>query len=306
MMLGELCSRHFVTKGHLKLSTVQKIESCYSHLQEYFGVDTCLREIVELEVERFYRLSLERLSKVTVSRNFRDFRSLFSYALEQRFVSFNPFPRVARFDVNVDRHFYVDRSMVVRILEHCRDDRERLLVVLCRYAGLRIPSEIRDLRFCDMRDNRIRIHKGTKTGVRLIPMFSEVREIFSRLSGFPDELIFSDVFGDVRNILLRAIRLSGVVRWPKLFINMRSSLITDLMRMGYCSKSLDSFFGNTEGVRRIHYEQYNRDREYARMLSDNSMMARYLHENANTDVLMELEYLLQEKISAVKTLATHF
>jgi len=125
----------------------------------------------------------------------------------------------------------------------------------------------------------IRIHLDTKTGAREVPLFGEIREIFDRIvvnlgktsvTANSQELVFGKLGkrGTIRNRLLAVIRASGVPVWLKLFVNLRSSYITDLVGRGYSEKTLDAIFGNSARVRNLHYVQFLKDKEYGNVLAD--------------------------------------
>ena len=184
-------------------------------------------------------------------------------------------------------------------MEHCRDDYDRLLLALARFGGLRIPSEVRLLRFGDFKENVILIHPETKTGAREIPLFGEIREIVDRIqAGLGEHYKSSDLvfgcLGRFRKRIISAIRSSGVEQWCKLFINLRSSCITDFVERGYTEKALDSVFGNSAAIRRLHYVQFRKEREYAKMLQDDARLLSLLREgNDENDIFsMENEQLL--------------
>jgi hypothetical protein len=183
----------------------------------------------------------------------------------------------SRADVNLSRQVYVDREMIERVMEHCRDDYDRLLLALARFGGLRILSEIRHLRFCDFTGQVIQIHRDTKTGAREVPLFGEIRAIVARIQAdlgenfSPAAIIFGNL-GNFRCRILAAIAASGVERWVKLFVNLRSSCITDMVEHGYTEKTLDSIFGNSAAVRSLHYVQFRKEKEYAKVLADDARM----------------------------------
>jgi len=133
-------------------------------------------------------------------------RSIFKFGLETGIVLHNPFSKIkGGKEVNKELMYYVDRGKFSRLLSACCDDRERLLLALARFGGLRIPSEVRYLRFCDISDTIIRVSADTKTGAREVPLFLEIKEIFCRLavSADPEELIFANVSKDRCRKLLR-------------------------------------------------------------------------------------------------------
>jgi hypothetical protein len=217
---------------------------------------------------------------------------MFSYGVSLGIVTENPFLSIPcdRKLTNSLRQHYVERATITKILEKCNDDRDRLIIVLARFGGLRIPSEIQKLRFCDFTETVIKIHEDTKTGSREVPLFREIREIFSRLSGEPQELIFSGRYGQAWypwQMLSDCIERSGVERWSKLYNNLRSSCITDLDGIGYPEKVLDAVFGNSAEVRKLHYVQLQKDKAYKKLLADNELFNTSLQNGDNVTRIME-------------------
>jgi len=175
----------------------------------------------------------------------------------------------------------------------CRDDYDRLLLALARFGGLRIPSEVQHLRYCDFTESVIRIHEDTKTGAREVPLFGEIREIFDRvkLGKVPaqfTEPIFVNLSSFWRRIVV-AIHVAGVERWTKLFVNLRSSCITDMVERRYSEKMLDAMFGNSAAVRSRHYVQFRKEKEYAKVLADDARLQKMRREGAVEDVLSSSE-----------------
>jgi hypothetical protein len=183
----------------------------------------------------------------------------------------------------------------------CRDDYDRLLLALARFCGLRISSEVKGLRFCDFTDTEIRIHQDTKTGARTVPLFAEVRGIYDRVVNLrkvtghfsPGELVFAEL-RNYRQRIVRAIRSSGVEQWTKLFINLRSSCITDMVERRYSEKMLDAMFGNSAAVRSRHYIQFRKEKEYAKVLEDDARLQKMLREGGveNSFLSQDIDELL--------------
>ena len=212
---------------------------------------------------------------------------------------------------NDERQYYVERSIINEVLSGCTDDFERLIIVLARYGGLRIPSEIRKLRYGDFTDTLIKIHKDTKTGARDVPLFREVKEVFGRLpsNGSPNDLIFSGILlkdWGPWTILANIIERIGLTRWPKLFVNLRSSCITDLADMGYSEKTLDAIFGNSTEVRKAHYIQLQKEKEYKKVLADNEAIVNLLCQNGGTFDNTEKDIPLHEILVLRDLLVSRF
>ena len=296
------------SKSQFSFKTREGYKRCGELLIEFFGWERLLDTIGKVDCENFKSCLQGRYSACTVSRRISRCRTMFRYAVDVGWLQRNPFDKVpGGATVNHDRQVYVDRDTIYKVLAHCRDDYDRLLLVLARFSGLRIPSEVERLRFCDFVGNEIRIHQDTKTGARVVPLFGEVREILDRVYerrenvkvpaqfSCPNHPIYrsSDlVFPNLGNFWRRivvAIAAAGVEKWEKLFVNLRSSCITDMAECRYSEKMLDAMFGNSASVRSRHYIQFRKDKEYARALEDNARMLKMLREGASENVLSHQE-----------------
>ena len=211
--------------------------------------------------------------------------------------------REGRIQQAVDREMEREYARISRrdtreaVMEYCRDDYDRLLLALARFGGLRIPSEIRLMRFSDFTKDVILIHKDTKTGAREVPLLGEIREIFDRIvvnlgKDFePSDLVFGNVssFSSFQHRFVQTIHRSGVEQWTKLFVNLRSSCITDFVERGYKEKTLDAIFGNSAMVRSRHYVQFRKDKEYAKVLKDDAKLLTLLREGADENDIFSLD-----------------
>jgi len=316
--LENLLESFYKTKSHLKPGTQTAYKVFGDLLVTFFGKDCRLGTIEKSDCERFRNQYLSDYSVCTVSRGIRRCRAIFRFAVESGWLQKNPFDKVCgvRVDVNVNRQFYVDREMIYKVLACCRDDHDRLLLSLARFGGLRIPSEIRRLRYSDFSDNVIRVHRDTKTGAREVPLFGEIREIFDRIVNLrkiagtllrgekmPEEFVFANL-RNFRSRILLAIRESGVKCWEKLFVNLRSSCITDMAERGYSEKTLDAMFGNSAAIRSRHYVQFRKEREYARVLADDAAMLQKLREGGAENVLSSME--IDDLLVLRDLLVSHF
>jgi len=74
--------------------------------------------------------------------------------------------------------------------------------------------------------------------------------------------------GGFRKRIVSAICAGGVERWVKLFINLRSSCITDFVERGYKEKTLDAIFGALSvipaqaGIQRNRFNPLHRDSRF--------------------------------------------
>ena len=69
-----------------------------------------------------------------------------------------------------------------------------------------------------------------------------------------------------RERVLKAIQSAGFDVWPKMFVNLRSSIITEFEEMGISEKTIDAIFGNSSKVRKRYYIKHRQKEEFERVL----------------------------------------
>jgi len=82
----------------------------------------------------------------TIHKRLQVARMLFRSAAKQGLLAGNPFQdiKVPAGDAS-QRFFFVTRGMTDHLLASCPEYEWRLIVALCRYGGLRCPSEVLSL-----------------------------------------------------------------------------------------------------------------------------------------------------------------
>ncbi len=147
-----------------------------------------------------------------------------------------------------------------------RDD-WKVILALCRFGGLRCPSELVALRWSDvdlpggrMTLNASKTEHHAAGGVRVCPIFPELRPYLEKAwDDAPDdgtaEWVINryrrpdqNLHATFRKILTRA----GIQPWPRLFQNLRASRETELMAR-YPAKDVASWLGNSEPTAMKHY-----------------------------------------------------
>jgi hypothetical protein len=66
--------------------------------------------------------------------------------------------------------------------------------------------------------------------------------------------------------IAKVAKKAGVRMWKKAFNNPRSSRTTELDAKGTPQSTMGAVFGNTEKVRKIHYLQFQQQKEFAKLL----------------------------------------
>lgn len=168
---------------------------------------------------------------------------------------------------NLDRFYFLKASDAKKILDSLPTLDWKLIFALCRWGGLRCPTEVMALRWVDIdwEENRIRI-RSRKTerhgkGSRIIPLFPELRpllnEAFDEASkGGAEYVIRKQVSNshNLRTALSRYLERAGFDTWPKLFQNLRSTRETELAQR-FPIHVVCRWMGNTEAVAAKHYLQ---------------------------------------------------
>lgn len=159
----------------------------------------------------------------------------------------------------------------------CPDAQWRLILALCRYGGLRCPSEVLTLRWGDIdRDQKrftVASPKTRKQGkpYRVVPLFPEleryVAEAFDAAEEGDEFCITRYRSQDVnlRTQLLKILRRAGVEPWERLFQNLRSSRETELVNE-FPLHVVTAWLGNTPRVAVKHYLQVTAD-DYAKAVA---------------------------------------
>jgi integrase len=145
-----------------------------------------------------------QLAQSTANRHVAAVRSIFNFACEREYIAKNPFRHIRGLRVIGDskRKQYIPTKRVRQLLEKIPDPELQLVIVLARWCGLRIPSEIQELRWRDIlwKKNRI-VVRSPKTehhagkGMRMPKLFPIVRRYLKALRRLrpdagPDDHVF--------------------------------------------------------------------------------------------------------------------
>ena len=174
-------------------------------------------------------------------------------ARKHKLIDENPFSEVKIPTANVSaRQRFIDRDTVQKLLD-VANPTWRTIIALCRFGGLRCPSEVLSLewRHVDWERNRITV-PSPKTdrydgkGSRTIPLFAELRpyleEAFELAEPGQTHVVGGEHLAKAqgpngwRNCNLRTtfeklVKRAGLEPWPRLFHNLRSSRETELLEV---------------------------------------------------------------------------
>lgn len=266
--LGDFLQSYIAGRTDVKPNTNKNLEATRGHLVDYFGIDKALEAITVADAKRWEIWLKEKFAKATIGRTIRRAKQFFQAAIDAEIISKNPFAKIkSPSQVNDARKFFVTLETAYKVLDACPDAEWRLLFALSRFGGLRCPSEHLGLTWPDVDWERDRIkvtspktehHDGKE--YRWVPIFPELRpyleEAFELAPEGADFVInrYRDRNANLRTQLERIIGRAGLVAWPKLFQNLRSTRETELAA-NFPIHVVCAWIGNTEAIAAKHYLQ---------------------------------------------------
>ena len=240
--LGVFVDQFIAGRTDMAQGTLIHYRQAKGLLIEYFDAGKSLADITPHDADQFRSwLSSKGKAKNTTRGHLKNCKLFFGAAVKARLIVENPFKGISSQLVKrPDRMAFVDRVTIQKVLDACPTTRWKAIVVLCRYAGLRCPSEVFSLRWSDIDLDRgrmrVRSPKGENfgKGIREVPLFHEVRQVLDELYLEPDGGEFVIATNDrssqknLRTVFEKILRKAGVDPWPRLMQNLRSSRETAL------------------------------------------------------------------------------
>jgi integrase len=254
----------------------QNYQQAVKKLETFLGRDLPLGGLRRGDAERWHRWMVhdEEMSPNTAGQNIKRCRQMMRAAIDDGLIETNPFTGV-KIDLKSDRtkNRFIGADVASSILEACPNLEWRTIFALCRFGGLRCPSEVLALRWSDIAWDRGRFKvQSCKTArygkdERIVPLFpellSELNALFAMVE--PGVSVPADAYvvqryrdneQNLRTELNRIADNASVERWPKPFMALRASRRTELERSGkHPNHVLNAWFGHTAKVAEEHYLQ---------------------------------------------------
>lgn len=269
LTLSKFIDGYIAKRGDVKPATATVYLRARRHLVNFFKAERLISNIKPNDAQDWRRHLIERkLADNTVRRTCGIARQFFHDAVAIGAIEANPFvglPSSVR--RNNERVFYVTQAMSAAVLEACPDAEWRLIFALARFGGLRCPSELLGMKWSDVdwANERFTVHSPKtehhESGEsRVVPIFPELlpylRESFELAAVGAVHLVPRATRRGV-NInpqMHRIIDRAGVKPWPKLFINLRSSCESDLLRI-HPFHAVCAWLGHGPEIAAGHYAQ---------------------------------------------------
>jgi len=161
--------------------------------------------------------------------------------------------------------YFVSVEEAQAVIDACNSPKQRLIIALARYGGLRCPSELVGLKWSDINweRNRFIVHspktEGQGKAMRTVPIFKELYPFFREaFEAAPEGIdrVYPEFTAEksLGSFITKLATRAGIVLWVKPFQNMRSTRATELIEE-YPAHMVNAWMGHTEAVAMTHYRQ---------------------------------------------------
>ncbi len=269
--LGSFLEHYFGMLGDQKPMTKLNYGRARRLLEEFFGKDRRIDTIHEGDADDYKSWLLaptkdrKAFAPASASVDLRRARQFFKAAVRRRVIDRNPFEEVkCGSQANPSRKHFVSPETIEAVLSACPNDDWRLIFAFARYAGLRIPSELEELKWSDVNweRNRITVRVPKKAHLsgheeRIVPIFAELRPYLERAFDAAEPgavYVVPRAHGgrNLRRYAEQVLERASVPKWPKLFVNCRASREIELLET-FPAHVVFAWLGHTAAVARSHY-----------------------------------------------------
>lgn len=278
--IEQWCER-YLTSHNVKSSTIEQLEQARDNLISFFKVDRLLRTITVQDAKEWLHWLAtsgnqrtkgkdKSLAENTVRRRTGRAKQIFQAAMDSKIITENPFDHKdlpTATGENKARMMMVVAADIEKCIENAPSIDWRIIIALARYGGLRIPSELVQLKWDDVNwsESAVTIN-SPKTehhkdgGVRQMPILPDLLpHLRAAWEAAPEGAVYVVQDPDKRAIRVnlatgfrRIIKKAGLLPWEKLWQNLRASRETELMAE-YPLTDVCGWIGNSPDVANKHY-----------------------------------------------------
>ncbi len=210
-----------------------------------------------------------RLAPATVSKRIRLAKQVFRKAARWGWITKSPFEDMrSGSQVNAARLVYISTETIETVLDACPSIEWRVIVGLCRYAGLRCPSEVGVITWADVNWEKGRLtvlskkteHHGGDHAVRVVPIqpaLNEILRVAFEQAPEGSTLVAPKAAGgglNLRTTFTKIVIRAGCKPWPRLFQNLRASCETDWVEK-HPAHECAAWLGHSPAIAAAHYLQ---------------------------------------------------
>lgn len=278
IQIGRYFDEYLIRRADLGFQTLETLRQARNAVVAYFGASKPMASITTGDAKDYRRHLSIKLSTATVAMHIKKMRQLWTDAIDHELLTVNPWKQVKPgSQVNASRQVYVPPETILKVIEHCPTLEWKLLFALARFAGMRVPSEPKALKWSDINfsggkimvhSSKTKHHPGKES--RIMPMFQDRFPELQRLllltmadarDGTDYVLERMRLHRNMATTAKEIVKRAGFVPWPRFWTNLRSSCETDLAVV-HPIHVVCSWIGNSVGVAKAHYLQVTED-DYA-------------------------------------------
>lgn len=274
LKLGEFLDSFLKDRKTAPPNSLKNYRNAVNDLKKSFGEAMLLRDITFDKASEWRRDLVEKgLAPATISKRVKFARQFLRVAIDQGLISVNPFQKLkAGGEQNASRIQYLNIATIDKVMA-VADPNWQTIIALCRFAGLRCPSEVLSLKWEHIAWQKQRIAipspKTANSGKaeRVIPIFKQLRPYLEAARkaaseqqgklGTPDAEYVVLGKRDASNCNLRTqfnriLARAEVAPWERLFHNLRASMQMDLAKE-HPAHVVANWAGNSVAIGAKHY-----------------------------------------------------
>lgn len=260
--LGDMVDRYIERRTDLKPKSRKILRNAGDRLVDYFGSDRLIRDITVADAQDWRRWMLgQGLSEATTRTYSRGAKQIFKDAVQRKVLAENPFAALPAGSIANQNDRIVTIEEIEKVLAACPSQQWRMLIALCRFGGLRCPSETHLLRWqdVDLDRGRMRVrspktehHIGHES--RVVPIQPALLREFVRTQELDDDstTVITLTRHNLHKRMARFIARSGVEPWADPFHCLRRSCETEWAEQ-FPEFAVVKWIGNSVVVARKHY-----------------------------------------------------
>ena len=181
---------------------------------------------------------LEEYPSTTVAGRIKNIKTVFTWAVDQDWLQKSPADKVPRGSFR-NREFdrFITMEEYAKLLEACPNQEWRTIIALARIGGLRCPSELQQLRWSDILEDRFTVYspkteRHAGRDKRVVRLFDELRAELERHNQTSEFVVqgFQGKAWRLYSPFQEIAERAGIGRIKCPFVNMRRSRANEVVR----------------------------------------------------------------------------
>ena len=291
--LSKFVADYIAERRDWKPATLAAFRTATKKIKDYFGKDTLLESVTAEQCHKYKAKLLSEYSQGYTAKQVERAKNIFTIAQKRKLITENPFEDVtAGRRNNRDKMYFVTIEESRSLIDACNSPKQRLIIALARYGGLRCPSELVGLKWSEVnwKRNRFIVHspktEGQGKAKRTVPIFKELYPFFREAFDVAPEGV-DRVFPEIApqkslgSFIVKLATKADIVLWVKPFQNMRSTRATELIEV-YPAHIVNAWMGHTEAVAMEYYRQTGKAADkFYEQAAGGKQLQDYAHVNAD-------------------------